>query len=228
VPTDEVAGAVVALAKPKFGKDAIDIRLELAGGVPDNFIDVVGAGLQAISRLEGGRLDLVDIKISVSGVAVSESARAAIESELRAAMPDGFTLAGSMIVAVGGDPLSGADCQTALRAELEHDQIEFDGGSTEVSPDSYGLIDRIAAVAQRCPAATIEVAGHTDSSGGTRKNQAISQDRAQAVIDRLVEDGVRRERLSAVGYGQSRPIASNSTAAGRAQNRRIEFNVVGQ
>jgi OOP family OmpA-OmpF porin len=48
------------------------------------------------------------------------------------------------------------------------------------------------------------------------------------VIDRLVEDGVRRERLSAVGYGQTRPIASNSTTAGRAQNRRIEFSVVGQ
>ena len=72
------------------------------------------------------------------------------------------------------------------------------------------------------------MAAHTDSAGGTRKNQAISEERAQAVVDRLVDDGVRRERLSAIGYGQSRPIASNSTPEGRAQNRRVELTVVGQ
>jgi len=228
VPTDEVAEQIVGAAKPKFGSDAFDIRLQLAGGVPDGFVAAVSAGLQAVSRLEGGRLDVVDRKLSVSGVAVSETARSDIERTLRAAMPENFELASSMIVAVGGDPLTAPDCQTALRAEIGRDQVQFESGSAVVSPDSYGLIDRLAAIAQRCPAATIEVAGHTDSAGGSRKNQAISEERAAAVIDLLVQDGVRRERLTAIGYGQSRPIASNSTAAGRAQNRRIEFNVVGQ
>lgn len=227
VPTEEVAKDIIAVAKPKFGGDAVDIKLELAGGAPDDFDAAVAAGLQAVSRLEGGRFDLTDRKLSVSGVAVSESARNSIASAMQDALPDGFSLTTSIIVAVAGDPLSGEDCQAALRQETANDQIVFDNRAT-ISEDSYGLIDRLAAIAQRCPAATIEVAGHTDSTGGTRKNQAISEERARAVVDRLVEDGVRRERLSAVGYGQSRPIASNSTAGGRAQNRRIEFAVVGQ
>ncbi|MCX5515170.1 OmpA family protein [Kaistia algarum] len=228
VPTDEVAKTIVGAAQPKFGDDAIDIRLELAGGVPDGFIDAVAAGLQAISRLEGGRLDLVDERLSVSGVAVSEPARTAIEAALRRDLPENFELAAAMIVAVGGDPLSGSDCQAALQAEMGHGQIQFDDARSAVSPDSYGLVDRLASIAQRCPAATIEVAGHTESGGGTRRNQALSEERAQSVIEHLVEDGVRRERLNAVGYGQTRPIASNSTTAGRTQNRRIEFSVVGQ
>lgn len=228
VPTDDAARAIVALAEPKFQDEKIDIRLELAGGVPDQFVDAVGAGLQAVSRLNGGRIDLVDTRLSVSGVAVSEPARAAIEADLRRSLPDGYDLATSMTVAISGEPLSGAECQAALRAELAQGQIAFDGTKANVLADSYGLIDRLAAIMQRCPAATIEVAGHTDSSGSPRRNQSLSEDRARAVVDLLVADGVRRERLDTIGYGQSRPIASNSTNAGRAQNRRIEFNIVGQ
>ncbi|MBN9060750.1 MAG: OmpA family protein, partial [Rhizobiales bacterium] len=97
-----------------------------------------------------------------------------------------------------------------------------------ILPSSYGLLDRIAAIIQRCPVATVEIGAHTDSSGGTRKNQALSVERANAVVNHLVADGVRRERLNPVGYGGSRPIASNSKASGRAQNRRIEFGIVGQ
>ncbi|MBN9000080.1 MAG: OmpA family protein, partial [Rhizobiales bacterium] len=227
VPTDEVAKAIVSVARPKFGAGAVTIRLELAGGAPDGLVDAVTAGLQALSRLDDGRLELTDSKLAVSGVAVSDAAATSIEAALGASMPQGFTLYPAINVAVVGDPLSGADCQAALRAEIGKDPIAFDGRAT-ISPDSYGLVDRLAAIAQRCPAAKIEVAAHTDSAGGTRKNQAISEERAQAVVDRLVDDGVRRERLSAIGYGQSRPIASNSTPEGRAQNRRVELTVVGQ
>ncbi|MCX5493561.1 OmpA family protein [Kaistia dalseonensis] len=228
VPTDEAAKQIVALARPKFGQVRIDMQLLLAGGAPDGFVDAVGTALQAISRLDGGRFELVDTKLSLSGVAVSDGARQAIESTVQSSLPDGFEFSPSLMVAVGGDPLAAGECQTALRTEMERDMVQFESGTATILPDSYGLLDRLAAIVQRCPAATVEVGAHTDSGGGTRKNQALSEARAKAVVDRLVEDGVRQERLRPIGYGQSRPIASNSNAAGRAQNRRIEFNVVGQ
>ena len=71
------------------------------------------------------------------------------------------------------------------------------------------------------------VEGHTDSIGGPITNQLISEERARAVVDYLVEVGVDPDRLSTIGYGEERPIASNNTSSGRAQNRRIEFNVEG-
>jgi OOP family OmpA-OmpF porin len=228
VPTDEVVQKIVAAARPKFGSDRIELRLLLAGGVPDGFVDAVDAALQAVSRLQGGRFDLVDTRLSLSGVAVSEGARQAIEAAVKADLPEGYELAASLMVAVGGDPLTAPQCQLALRTETEREKVQFEGATARVLPASFGLLDRVAAIVQRCPIATVEIGSHTDSQGGTRKNQALSVDRANAVVDHLVADGVRRERLKPVGYGSSRPIASNSRAAGRAQNRRIEFGIVGQ
>lgn len=228
VPTDEVVTKIIAAARPKFGPDRIELRLLLAGGAPDGFVEAVDVGLQAVSRLQGGRFDLVDTKLSLTGVAVSEGARSAIEATVKADLPEGFEVAPSLMVAVGGDPLSGPDCQATLRAESGREKVQFDGSTASILPSSFGFLDRIAAIVQRCPVATVEIGSHTDSSGGTRKNQTLSVERANAVVNHLVGDGVRRERLNPVGYGGSRPIASNSKAAGRAQNRRIEFGIVGQ
>ena len=103
------------------------------------------------------------------------------------------------------------------------DRIEFDGGNREVSPDSFGALDRVAATVERCPEATIEVAAHTDSDGSTSHNLELSEARANAILEYLVDAGVRRERLTSVGHGEANPIADNSNEAGKATNRRIEF-----
>lgn len=227
VPTDDAAKAILDAARPKFTNDRLEARLILAGGAPDRLVEAVTAALLAVSRLEGGRADFVDRKVTLSGLAATDAARGSIEAEFRSELPNGFELSSTVTTAAGGDPLTGPDCQTALRAETDREQIQFDGNSSDILSNSFGLIDRIAAIAQRCPAATIEIGSHLDSSAGTKRSQAVSEARANAVADRLATDGVRRERLSPVGYGSSRPIASNSSAVGRAQNRRIEFNVVG-
>jgi OOP family OmpA-OmpF porin len=82
------------------------------------------------------------------------------------------------------------------------------------------------AILQRCPDSAVEIGGYTDSGGGTGRNQILSQIRAQAVVDYLVNAGIAADRLTAVGYGETNPIASNDTEEGRAQNRRIEFKIV--
>jgi OOP family OmpA-OmpF porin len=102
-------------------------------------------------------------------------------------------------------------------------RIEFDGGAAEVSSDSYGLLDRVAATIERCPEATVEVGAHTDADGSTANNLELSQKRADAIVEFLVDAGIRRERLTAVGYGESKPIADDAAPTGKAMNRRIEF-----
>ncbi len=77
----------------------------------------------------------------------------------------------------------------------------------------------------RCPSATVEVAGHTDGDGEDAFNQALSEKRAQAVVNYLVKAGLPADRFNAVGFGSTQPIASNGTDEGKAQNRRIEFLV---
>src|ERR1700744_3028707 len=76
-----------------------------------------------------------------------------------------------------------------------------------------------------CPTARIEIAGHTDADGEDGFNQALSEKRAQSVMDYLVKAGLPSDRFTAGGYGSSQPIASNGTDEGKAQNRRIEFVV---
>ncbi|MBL8658919.1 MAG: OmpA family protein, partial [Rhodospirillales bacterium] len=91
---------------------------------------------------------------------------------------------------------------------------------------SQTFLQSVAGTMSKAPAGThIEIGGHTDSTGDPEKNLALSQARADAVRQALIDHGVAPEMLSAKGYGGTQPIASNDTAQGRERNRRIAFSV---
>jgi OOP family OmpA-OmpF porin len=112
-----------------------------------------------------------------------------------------------------------------LQKVLATGRIDFDGQEPAILADSFGLLDRVSATMARCPNAAIEVGAHTDSDGSASGNRDRTEARAEAIVDYLVDAGIRRERLTAVGYGEDNPIADNSADAGKAANRRIEFSV---
>ena len=103
--------------------------------------------------------------------------------------------------------------------------ILFERAKAGLQSASYPTLDKLAAVANRCPKARIEIGGHTDARGSAVLNQKLSEERAQSVADYLSKKGVDENRLFPVGYGPSRPVAPNDTDEDRAKNRRIEFNV---
>ena len=114
---------------------------------------------------------------------------------------------------------------TAERLVIK-DKVYFATGRSTILAKSFPLLDQVAEVIKGHPELKhVVVEGHTDSVGKAETNRKLSQDRANAVMAYLVKKGVAAERLAARGYGPDRPAAENSTAAGREQNRRVEFTL---
>jgi OOP family OmpA-OmpF porin len=106
------------------------------------------------------------------------------------------------------------------------EQIQFDTGKSTVKAQAYPALDDVVAVLKRNLTLRVEIQGHTDNIGSEASNRKLSENRARAVMEYLVKKGVAAERLSAAGYGCTRPIASNDTSEGRTRNRRVELTPV--
>ena len=101
--------------------------------------------------------------------------------------------------------------------------VTFESGSAALTPDSYRVLDEVVRSLMAYPEVRVEIQGYTDSVGKASLNQSLSQKRADSVKQYLVNAGIDPARMVSKGYGEDSPIADNSTPAGRAQNRRIEF-----
>lgn len=116
-------------------------------------------------------------------------------------------------------------CVETLDTRTHAAKITFANASAILSNESVAELRKIAEIARGCTHVAIEVGGHTDNFGTSLGNRELSQLRAEAVVGALVKEGVGADKLTAVGYGQDRPIASNATIAGRRLNRRVEFHL---
>ena len=116
-----------------------------------------------------------------------------------------------------------------LRMVITLRGIYFDFDRATIKPESRPALEDAAKILIQNPTIMVEIQGHTDSIGSDKYNQQLSERRAQAVVDYLVRElGIDSGRLTAKGYGESRPVADNSTEDGRALNRRVEFVILGQ
>lgn len=106
--------------------------------------------------------------------------------------------------------------------------ITFDTDQYTIRSEFHDVLDSVAAVLAEYKQTNVQISGHTDSTGSSQYNQLLSERRAQSVKEYLAQRGVAYNRLQSVGYGSRYPIASNATAAGRAQNRRVEIDLVPQ
>ncbi|CAN5417197.1 OmpA family protein [soil metagenome] len=104
--------------------------------------------------------------------------------------------------------------------------IYFDFNKTTLKSESFIELNKVVNFLDENPTIEIEIAGHTDNKGTDEYNQTLSQGRSQAVVDYLVSQSIDRARLTAHGYGESKPIDTNDNAAGQANNRRVEFTVL--
>lgn len=184
-------------------------------------------------------------EIVLSGVVASESIRHQAEEHTRKV--DGVRTVDNQLTVAAPDPVVETEtepvkeivqapklealpkytCQQDFDALLNSNEIRFATNSAEIDASSNSLLSDLIKVANQCPEAKIEIGGHTDSRGNDDYNLRLSQERASSVMSYLINSGVDATRLTAVGYGESRPIAGNESAEGLEKNRRIEFNVKG-
>ena len=117
-----------------------------------------------------------------------------------------------------------ADGCTIVSVVLEG--VQFENNSAELTSGSGDQLDKAVAEMQKYPHVRVEVQAHSDSSGAASYNQMLSEKRANSVRDYMVSKGVAADRLTAKGYGEDKPIASNDTREGRAKNRRVELKII--
>lgn len=123
---------------------------------------------------------------------------------------------------------------SGVRVQREGDNIKlimpgnitFDTGRYDIRSDFYPVLDSISLVLEEFKKTAIKIGGHTDSTGGAQLNQTLSEQRADAVRSYLAQQGVATGRIQTSGYGPRYPIASNGTADGRQQNRRVELELL--
>ncbi|MEQ8559451.1 MAG: OmpA family protein [Henriciella sp.] len=187
------------------------------------------------------RLDSVDKVLVLSGEAesaeVHEDAVARVRSEISADRaladrdlyiidaitgPDTPRQPGAVLASLTPDPEVDI-CRTRADQITRTDTIAYVNEDTGIDEVSQPLLNAIAGLAMICEAHPLEIGVHTDARGAQSFNQTRSQKRADAIVDYLVEQGVARDRMDAVGYGETRPIDPAQTSEAYALNRRVEF-----
>ncbi len=225
VPDNNVHAALAAAAARKFFGEKVVDNLKASVGAPAGFANAVAAALGALSRLSTGTLVVSDREAKLSGDAFYDAAAVQIRGGLGKDFPKDWQLKADISVKPAAAPVDATVCQQLFSDLLGKGKIRFEPGRATIDPDSTGLLDRLIETALRCPAANIEIAGHTDTDGENGFNQSLSERRAQSVVDYLVKAGLPANRFTPIGYGSTQPVASNDTDDGKAQNRRIDFVV---
>ena len=103
--------------------------------------------------------------------------------------------------------------------------VQFESGKAVLLKQSYAVLDEVVSVMNTYPEYSLNIGGHTDNQGDDKLNQQLSERRAKACYDYLISKGIAAGRVASAGYGETKPVGNNSTAAGREQNRRVEFEL---
>ncbi|TCO44450.1 OOP family OmpA-OmpF porin [Kribbella antiqua] len=202
------------------------ITVDAATGLPD--ASALAPLIQALAFGPGDVSARYDgTTITLTGQVADQAAKATAARAAAKAVP-GAVVANELELPPPPKPEVSEACRTfgsRLAEFSRHNKIVFLSGTSIVNDASKGSVIRAAALLKTCTTARVEVAGHTDNLGSPATSLPLSQRRADAVKATLVRLGVRADRILAHGYGESFPVAPNTTAAGRIANRRAEIRV---
>lgn len=176
---------------------------------------LLGAGIGALTNTSSGKQAARNALIGAGVGALAGGAVGGYMDRQEADLRQRLRSAGVSVKRVGNN------IQLVMASD-----ITFDTGLAQVKPQYYQTLAAVAEVLREYNKTYVEVSGHTDSQGSTEFNQRLSQDRAYSVSNVLVQNGVQGGRLIPAGFGETRPVASNATNAGRAQNRRVEIQII--
>ncbi|MYM57286.1 OmpA family protein [Thalassovita mangrovi] len=229
--SDDLARAATeSYARARFGSASVYTAARLDDTLPDSWPLRVLAAIEALSQLSNGAVTVTPDVISIYGKTGRPDASARIARLLVAKLGESARFDIDVEYLEKLDPVAAIptpeECEARIGKILETSKINFEPGSYTPDANSQNIIDAIAEILKECGEIKMEIGGYTDSQGRESMNQALSQARAQAVLNALRERRILTSSFKAVGYGESNPIASNETEEGRDANRRIEFKLI--
>lgn len=225
--TENLRNIADSYARSRFGSDSVYTAARVVEGLPSDWSTRVLAGLESLSHLSNGAVTVTPDKLIVSGNTGSTDASAQIAALLAAKLGEAQDFEIDVTYQEKLDPQAALptpdECEAQIKAITDAQKINFEPGSATIDASTLGTMDDIAAVLKVCGELRLEIQGHTDSQGREEMNLALSQARAQSVLNELRARRVRTSTFDAQGYGEERPIEDNATEEGREANRRIEF-----
>jgi len=222
---------VESYAKSRFGVENLVPATRLDDTLPDGWPVRVLAGLGALSELASGSVVVRSDFVDVRGKTGNPDGAAEIARLLSEQLGEGEDYGIDVAYVEALDPLAALPTPEECLGKIETVQrempkITFAPSSSEIEPAGLETVAKIAEILRECQTVRIEIAGHTDSQGRESMNLNLSQTRADAVLNAIMEKRVLTGNLTAKGYGEAQPIAENDTEEGREANRRIEFRAI--
>lgn len=228
-PSSTAKADILLAANRIFNTKVIDRKIKVAAGAPDaKFLEVTEGYMKELSLLDKGSFNQEGynglLKGSASDVSIRNSINAAGQN-LPAKYASGFRA--NIAVPEAVKEIKSVDvCQKLFEEVKGNQQILFETNRANIKgAESFELLNKIATASNRCSSFAISIGGHTDSTGDAGHNMRLSEARAATVKNYLSDQQVEADRMTATGFGETSPRATNATAAGRALNRRITFTV---
>ncbi len=229
VPDQATKVSLINSAEKFFGRANVVDQIEIVANIPAPiWVEQARAIFPLLkSTIKNGAFGFKDKSVEVSGLVSGEEAKTKILRSIDTLAGANLTVNDQLVTpsARAVQSVKAGPLQLKLNELLAGQTVEFDSGSSRLHSDNQKLLDAIVAVLKTDSNAQIEISGYTDNDGREDKNVRLSQRRADAVKQYLVERGIKKARIEAIGHGSSLPIADENTAAGPRKNRRIEFNV---
>ncbi|MDF1728504.1 MAG: OmpA family protein [Sulfitobacter sp.] len=217
-------------AQARFGSDRVYTATRIAEGLPDSWPTRVLTGLEALASVDNGAVTVSPDSLTVTGNTGNPDAGTEIASMLASKLGEEAAYTIDVTYQEKLDPVLGlptpSECEEEIGAVLARGQITFEPGNATIDSSALGTMDEIAEILKRCGGLQLEIQGHTDSQGRETMNLALSQSRAESVLNELRARRVLTSSFVARGYGEENPIADNQTEEGREANRRIEFRLI--
>ena len=229
VPSETAKADTLLAANRIFNTKVIDRKIVVAAGAPDaEFTNVTESYMNQLAKLDKGSFTQENYNGLLKGTVGDASVRDAINAAgqgLTGKYASGFR-ANISVPEVAPVISNVTDCQALFEDVKGNNRILFETNAANIKgAESFDLLNKIASAANRCASFNITIGGHTDSMGDDAYNQRLSEARAATVKNYLSEQQVEADRMTATGFGETSPVATNATTEGRAQNRRITFTV---
>lgn len=220
VPDEATRQAILGRLRDIYGAEGVVDQLGVDPvAAPANWSAFVQKLLTPdLKQISAGQLSIDGNTVALKGNVANEGLRQQLVGDMAARLNPSWQVRNGLRVAAGDQQL--------LDQTLANRIVEFDTASTRLTPAGTAVLDEMAAALLKMGGRTIEIIGHTDALGQPAANLALSQARAAAVRQYLIQKGIDPNSMRVQGLGAEKPVASNSTPEGRARNRRIEFRVL--